>query len=81
MSDEVLDKVRKIASDLFDVPVGQITAESTPADFEDWDSVQQLNLMLALEEEFRVKFEPEDLERFQSIRQVAGEVRLKLAAA
>lgn len=80
MSDEVLDKVRKLASDLFDVPVGQITAESTPATLEDWDSVQQLNLMLALEEEFNVKFEPEDAEHFQSIGQIAGQVRKKLAA-
>lgn len=80
MSDEVLDKVRKLASDLFDVPVGQITAESTPATLEDWDSVQQLNLMLALEEEFQVKFDHEDLEHFESIGAVAGQVRKKLAA-
>lgn len=79
LPDPVLDKVREIASDLFDVPVSQVTQESTPATLKDWDSVQQLNLMLALEEEFQVKFEPEDLEHFQSIGQVAAQVRHKLA--
>ena len=77
MTDQVLDRVRRVASELFDVPLSGITAESTPATLENWDSVQQLNLVLALEEEFGVRFEPEDMEKMQSIGQVADAVRAR----
>ncbi len=77
MTDQVLDRVRRVASELFDVPLSGIAAESTPATLENWDSVQQLNLVLALEEEFGVRFEPEDMEKMQSIGQVADAVRAR----
>lgn len=77
MTDQVLDRVRRVASELFDVPLSGITSESTPATLENWDSVQQLNLVLALEEEFGVRFEPEDMEKMQSIGQVADAVRAR----
>jgi acyl carrier protein len=78
MKDQVFEKVRRLASDLFDVPAAQITAESSPATLENWDSVQHLNLILALEEEFGVKFEPEDMENMQTIGQVTQAVTNKL---
>lgn len=78
MSDQVFEKVRRLASELFDVPAGQITAESSPATLKHWDSVQHLNLVLALEEEFGVKFEPDDMENMQSIGQVTRAVAGKL---
>jgi acyl carrier protein len=78
MNDQVFDKVRRLASELFDVPAGDITAESSPAALENWDSVQHLNLVLALEEEFGVKFEPEDMEKMQSIGQAVQVVSSKL---
>ena len=79
MNTEVLDKVQRLASELFDAPLARITADSTPATLENWDSVQHLNLVLALEEEFGVKFDPEDMEAMQSIAQVAAVVETKLS--
>lgn len=77
MTDQVFEQVRQIASELFDVPAAGITAESSPATIENWDSVQQLNLILALEDAFEVKFEPEDMENMQTIGQVVQSVEGK----
>ena len=77
MTDQILNQVRRLASELFDAPLNSISADSTPATLENWDSVQQLNLILALEEQFGVRFEPEDMEKMQSIGQVAAAVRAK----
>lgn len=77
MPEAILDKVRSLASEIFDVPASAITADSSPGTLENWDSVAQLNLMLALEQEFGVRFEPEDLEKFQSIGHVAAAVQEK----
>lgn len=71
MSTPVLDQVREIASDLFNVPAAQLTADSSPETLPDWDSVQHLNLVLTLEQRFNVQFEPEDIDKMRSLSAVA----------
>ncbi|MGA8270729.1 MAG: hypothetical protein WB919_04160, partial [Candidatus Sulfotelmatobacter sp.] len=46
----ILDTVRQVASDIFAVRVESIGLDSSPATIEAWDSMQHLNLVLALEE-------------------------------
>ncbi|MBZ5603456.1 MAG: acyl carrier protein [Acidobacteriia bacterium] len=67
MNEEILARVRRIAATLFDVPAAKITAETSPATMEAWDSVQQLNLVLELEQSFGVKLEPEEIDELRSI--------------
>jgi acyl carrier protein len=73
LNDEVFAGVKRIAAELFDVPAGKITLETSPDTIEAWDSIQQLNLMLELEQRFEVKLEPED---FEDARTIGDAVRL-----
>jgi acyl carrier protein len=65
-------EVRAVASDIFGVPPDRITAESSPETIENWDSMQHLNLVLAIEEKFGVQLEPEDIEQMKSIGAVVA---------
>lgn len=65
-------RVRQVAADVFNLPVEQVTAASDPRSIPTWDSVQHLNLVLALEAEFGTSIAPEDIERMQSIGAVIG---------
>jgi acyl carrier protein len=65
--DALLLKVREAAADIFGCELGEITPESAPGTIEQWDSVHQLNLVLALEQSFGVCFLPEDIAEFLSI--------------
>lgn len=56
-----------IAADIFQVAPRRITRESSPDTIESWDSLQHLNLILALEQRFGLEFEPEEMERMISI--------------
>jgi acyl carrier protein len=76
-----LDQVRNLASDIFGVPADTITAESSPETIENWDSMQHLNLVLAIEEKFGVQLEPEDIEQMKSIGAVAALVEKLQSAA
>lgn len=76
-----LEQVQAIASDIFGVPAGQITADSSPETIETWDSIQHLNLVLALEEKFAVQLAPEEIEEMKSIGAVAAIVEKKLQSA
>jgi len=63
-------RVRQVAADIFNLPLDQITPQSNPQTIETWDSVQHLNLVLALEGELGVQIAPEEIERMQSIAAV-----------
>jgi acyl carrier protein len=78
MGESVFDQVQQIAADLFNVPIEQVTAQSTPEDLENWDSLQQLNLVLALEESFQLELAPEEIERISSIGSAVRIVEEKL---
>lgn len=73
----VLDQVREIASDVFGVPLSQITAQTAPENLEAWDSVQHLSLALAIESTFGVTMDPEDIEKMKNIAAAAKIVESK----
>lgn len=81
MTASTLEQVRRIASDIFGVRADTITAESSPETIETWDSMQHLNLVLAIEEKFGVQLEPEDIERMKNIGAVAALVEKLQSAA
>jgi acyl carrier protein len=72
VTESTFDQVRNIASDIFGIPVDKVTAESSPETIENWDSMQHLNLVLAIEEKFGVQLEPEDIEQMKNMGAVTA---------
>lgn len=70
MNTIVLSRVRGIFADVFSLPEEQITSESSPDTIKSWDSLQHLNLILAMEQEFGVQFIPEEIERLLSVKHI-----------
>jgi acyl carrier protein len=58
--------VSRLFADVFGVPIESIQPDSSPETIESWDSLQHLNLVLALEQEFSVQFAPEEIETLLS---------------
>lgn len=50
------EKVKKVMSNIFQVPIKDITDDASPDTITGWDSLKHMNLVLALEEEFGVQF-------------------------
>ena len=67
-----------MASDLFGVPANQISNASSPETIETWDSVQHLNLVLALEQKFNLQLSLEEIEQMKSIGDVTQLIEGKL---
>jgi acyl carrier protein len=76
----VFDQIRTIASDLFGVPAEKITAASSPETLENWDSIQHLNLVLAVEERFGLQLSPEEIEQLKTVGDATTLVERKLQA-
>ena len=75
-----LDRVRGIFADVFQVPLDQVTPQTSPETIPTWDSLQHLNLVLALEQEFRIQFTPEEIEQLLSVEVVAAVLEEKRVA-
>jgi acyl carrier protein len=81
MIPQVLERVRSIAADVLQVNRVSLNAESSPQSVENWDSVQHLNLVLALEEQFGVQFEPDEVDGMTSVGAIARLLSGKAAGA
>ena len=55
------ERVYKIISQVFNIPIENINDESSSDDIETWDSLKHMNMVLALEEEFNVQFGEEQV--------------------
>jgi acyl carrier protein len=80
LTSSILDQIRGVASDLFNVPVDRINAASSPETIESWDSTQHLNFVLALEEKFGLQLSPEEMEQLRNVGEAAKLVESKLQA-
>ena len=67
MSDDNFEKFRKCAVDVLAVEADQVTMEASFADDLDADSLDLVELVMALEEEFGVSVEEEELENITAI--------------
>jgi acyl carrier protein len=76
-----LDRVRENAADIFAVPLNSLTAESSPESIDNWDSVNHLSFILALEQEFDMVFEPSEITQMVTIERAARVIEDKLALA
>ena len=52
----VQDRVRRIVSQVFAIPIEAIDGGTSPETVEAWDSLKHMNLVLALEQEFGIHF-------------------------
>ena len=48
------DQLKKIMADLFDINLNDINEDTTMENIEAWDSLKHMELILAIEENFRI---------------------------
>ncbi len=60
-AEQVLAKFEEIFQDNFDDDSIVLTRETTAEDIEDWDSLEQINLLTAIGREFGIKFTIDDV--------------------
>ncbi len=64
---EIFESVQQIFRDNFDDEELIITRETCSDDIEDWDSLEQINLLTAMEKKFGIKFKLEDVRGLKNV--------------
>ena len=67
-------RVLNVVSQVLGIPVDAITDDSSPENVEAWDSLKHMNLVLALEEEFGIRFSDERIVAMLSVRSITDAV-------
>lgn len=65
--DEIFSAVLQIFRDNFDDEALAITRETNADEIEDWDSLEQINLLTAMEKKFGLKFKLEDVRGLENV--------------
>ncbi len=63
----ILSAVQDIFRDNFDDDSLVITRETCADDIEDWDSLEQINLLTAIEKKFNIKFKLADVRDLKNV--------------
>ena len=58
----------EIFQDILDVKKGTVSLKTASSDIDQWDSVATVNIIVALEEEFGIKFKLEDIQTVETVQ-------------
>ena len=61
------ESIIEIFSDILDLDKNIINLESSPKEIDKWDSIANVNIIIALEEELGTKFKLEDIEDIKTL--------------
>ena len=76
---EIFAKVQAIFRDVFDDENLALTRETNAEDIEDWDSLMQIRLVVAMEKEFQIKFDIMEVQSLQNVGKMMDLIEKKLA--
>jgi len=61
MGNSIDDRIKSVMASVFGVNAEEINDETTPHTISTWDSMKHINMIVALEQEFEVQLEDEEI--------------------
>lgn len=77
--EEVLNKLTEVFQDVFDDETIVITDETTADDIEDWDSLEHINLIVAVEQAFSIKFNMNEVTSMKNVGEMVDIILSRLS--
>lgn len=77
----VLARIQKVFHEVFDDDSLVLTRGTGSADVEGWDSMMHVNLVIAIEQEFGVRFNAKEMAAFQTVGDFEALIRARLGEA
>lgn len=76
--EEVFEKLNEVFRDVFDDEEITVTETTTADDIEDWDSLEHINLLAAVEQEFGIKFNMGQVVSMKNVGEMAEIIMSKI---
>lgn len=75
---EIKERLQEIFRDVFDEEDLEIREDMSAKDIDDWDSLAQINLIVAIEKEFGVKFNLDEVSQLKNIGEMLELISKKI---
>lgn len=75
---EIYERLTKIFHDVLDDDSIVLTPELTANDVKEWDSFNHINLIVAIEQAFKIKFQTAELESMKNVGHLVALIKKKI---
>ena len=77
MPETVEQRTRRLVAEVFGLPLDSVTRDTSHETVEEWDSINVLNLLMAVEGEFDITVSPEEAASFMSVEKILSVLQTK----
>lgn len=75
---EVIKQVNEVFKDVFDDNSLNINYDTTAKDVDDWDSLTHIQLVVAIEKHFKIRFTSSEIQGFANVGQMCEAIITKI---
>ena len=75
---EILEQVNAVFVDVLNNEGLVLTYETTAADVEDWDSLNNIHLLVAIEKHFNMRFTSREIQKWNNVGEMVDSISAKL---
>ena len=76
---EILERIAQHLADVLDLDTVNLTETSTAEDYEEWDSVNHVRLLIRIEQDLGFEFDTNEVGMMENVGQLADLVEAKLS--
>jgi acyl carrier protein len=77
---DTFERVREIIADITQNPLSDITENSTSRSVDGWDAAAQVNILVSIEMDFGIAFDPDETESLSSVRRIMQALKVQAVA-
>lgn len=75
--EQIMNQVNTIFVDILDNPDIKINYETTANDVEEWDSLTHIQLVVAIEKHFKIRFSSSEIQNFKNVGEMCESIKRK----
>ena len=79
-AEEIILQLNPIFKNVMDNDDISVSYQTVAADIEEWDSLTHIQLVVAIEKHFRIRFSSSEITKFKNVGEMAETIRGKLSA-
>lgn len=76
--EQLMEKMEEIFRDVFEDDAIELTEKMNSADIEGWDSLAQISILAAVQDEFHVKFNIDEIVALKNVGDLVNAIERKL---